>query len=283
MPPTPLMTPTMTPTTTVISISLRHFTDVAVSWWVIITAGVRWKVSPLIVQCTSQCHCVLISRSIVGLCASPVNNCQGLNAASHVPLPVVDIIASHNCCEACSPSPITGSWNRTNMSFRICGCLKNVLEFKSQNTFINWYIFLISLIITENVKHMSYIMIFCIYLIPVSQHSHTVGRYWAAKASLISIRSKSSNFMPLRLKRSATAGTGDSPIMDGWQPPLPVAAIFASGWILRSLAFSADMMTMAADPSFMPLELPAVTLPISGTNAGGSFWRSAGVSPGLKC
>jgi len=58
---------------------------------------------------------------------------------------------------------------------------------------------------------------------------------------------------------------------DGWQAPRPVATILASGAMLSSLALSADMITMAAEPLLMPEALPAVTLPILGTKAGGSI------------
>ena len=57
--------------------------------------------------------------------------------------------------------------------------------------------------------------------------------------------------------------------MAGWQAPFPTARILASGLMPNSFAFSADMITMAADPSLRPLALPAVILPILGTNAGG--------------
>ena len=50
-----------------------------------------------------------------------------------------------------------------------------------------------------------------------------------------------------------------------------------------SFALSADIRTMPVEPSLMPLELPAVTVPISGTKAGGSLRSISMVMPGRKC
>ncbi len=109
-------------------------------------------------------------------------------------------------------------------------------------------------------------------------------KYCAAKASLSSINSKSSSFKPgFLLKRSLTAGTGLRPITDGWQAPRPTALILAMGVRPSSSAFSADIMTMALDPSLIPEELPAVTFPILGIKPGGRPASFSMVIPGLKC
>ena len=103
--------------------------------------------------------------------------------------------------------------------------------------------------------------------------------YWAANASLTSSSSKSPIAYLLRSIRLFTAGTGESPMMAGWQAPRPTAVMRASGVSLSAAAFSADIITMAAAPSLMPLLLPAVTEPPLGIKAGGKALRSSRVSP----
>ena len=86
--------------------------------------------------------------------------------------------------------------------------------------------------------------------------SRSQPRYWAAKASLTSMSSKSESLRPERSRRFRTAGTGLSPMTEGWQPPRPTALIRARGVTPSSPAFSADMMIMALAPSLTPEELP---------------------------
>ena len=88
-----------------------------------------------------------------------------------------------------------------------------------------------------------------------------------ANASLISIRSMSSIFMPLRSRILRVAGIGPSSIFTGSQPTVVWSTIRARGVSPSALAFSADISSTAAAPSEICEALPAVILP-SGLNAG---------------
>ena len=69
------------------------------------------------------------------------------------------------------------------------------------------------------------------------------------------------------------AGTGPVPITAGSTPTTAVATIRTSGLRPSALAFSSDMTSSAAAPSFSGELLPAVTVPMPGMNAGLSAAR----------
>ena len=56
--------------------------------------------------------------------------------------------------------------------------------------------------------------------------------------------------------------------MLGSRAPIPEGVLLAIGFNPSDLAFSMDVVTRAVEPSLMPLELPAVTVPVLGINAG---------------
>ena len=89
-----------------------------------------------------------------------------------------------------------------------------------------------------------------------------------AKASFSSIRSMSASFMPARLSAFFVAGTGPVPITAGSTPTTAVATTRTSGFRPSDLAFSSDMTSSAAAPSFNGELLPAVTVPMPGMKAG---------------
>ena len=95
------------------------------------------------------------------------------------------------------------------------------------------------------------------------------ARACAAKASLASIRSRSSTFQPARCNALRVAGIGPVPITAGSTPAVANEAIRAIGVRPRFWASSALMSTRAAAPSLIPDALPAVTVP-SLLNAGRS-------------
>ena len=90
------------------------------------------------------------------------------------------------------------------------------------------------------------------------------ARACAAKASLSSIRSMSASFRPARLRAFFVAGTGPVPITAGSTPTTAVATTRTSGLRPSDLAFSSDMTSSAAAPSFSGELLPAVTVPMPG-------------------
>ena len=57
------------------------------------------------------------------------------------------------------------------------------------------------------------------------------------------------------------AGTGPIPMIPGSTPAAAAPSTFARGFNPNSSAFSLDMMTNAAAPSFLPDAFPAVTVP----------------------
>ena len=85
----------------------------------------------------------------------------------------------------------------------------------------------------------------------------------AANASLISISSKSASVRPVRSRTFCVAGTGPMPMISGCTPAQDNATIRASGSRPSASARDSLISTIAAAPSVMPLELPAVTLPPS--------------------
>src|SRR5882724_3752686 len=89
----------------------------------------------------------------------------------------------------------------------------------------------------------------------------------AAKASLISRRSRSFGVQPAFLRHSFDAGIGPIPMMLGSTPADEYALMRASGRSPNSFAFDALIIITAAAPSLMPDALPAVTVPLL-SNAG---------------
>src|SRR5258705_13468219 len=84
----------------------------------------------------------------------------------------------------------------------------------------------------------------------------------AAKASLISRRSRSFGVQPAFLRHSFDAGIGPIPMMLGSTPADEYALMRASGLRPNSLALAALIIITAAAPSFMPDALPAVTVAV---------------------
>ena len=94
--------------------------------------------------------------------------------------------------------------------------------------------------------------------------SRTQATDWAAKASLISTRPKSSSFSPLGSRAFISlrvAATGPMPMMRGSTPAAAPAMMRAMGLRPSSLALSADISTRAEAPSLRPEALPAVVTP----------------------
>ena len=85
----------------------------------------------------------------------------------------------------------------------------------------------------------------------------------AAKASLSSITSKSSNPIPAFVKAFFDASTSPMPMILGGTPTTADDTKRDSGWRFCDFNPSSLAMSNAAAPSFNPLELPAVTLPPS--------------------
>ena len=93
-----------------------------------------------------------------------------------------------------------------------------------------------------------------------SDRAHT--RACAANASFSSMRSRSPT-VTRALERFRVAGIGPRPMQFGSTPATADVTMRASGVSPRRFASSALMGTTPAEPSLMPLELPAVTLPPS--------------------
>ena len=83
----------------------------------------------------------------------------------------------------------------------------------------------------------------------------------AAKASLISSKSRSAAFQPARASALVEAGTGPMPMMAGSSPLVAKLAMRPSGFRPSAAAFLAVITITAAAPSLMPDALPAVTPP----------------------
>ena len=110
--------------------------------------------------------------------------------------------------------------------------------------------------------------------------SHAIT--WAAKASLISIRSMSASERPVFSRTFWVAGTGPIPMISGSTPAQDQPITRASGSLPSARARDSLVSTIAAAPSVMPLELPAVTVP-PGRNTAFSFASASIVVPGRGC
>ena len=89
----------------------------------------------------------------------------------------------------------------------------------------------------------------------------------------------SSIVMPACFSTFSTAGIGPRPMISGRRPATADAMMRARGLSPSFSAFSADMTSTAAAPSFSGQALPAVTVP-SGLNAGLSSASFSTVVPG---
>src|SRR5262249_29243592 len=87
------------------------------------------------------------------------------------------------------------------------------------------------------------------------------ARTWAANASLISTRPISFQLSPARLSASGVATAGPSPIRPGSSAQNAEPRIRPSGERPRAFAADALMTSMAAPPSVICDEFPAVTVP----------------------
>src|SRR2546430_14020835 len=83
----------------------------------------------------------------------------------------------------------------------------------------------------------------------------------AAKASLISIKSRSFGSQPARDRRRLEAGTGPVPMYFGSTPAEAEASMRAMGLIPSSCDFFDEARATDAGPSLRPEGLPAMTLP----------------------
>ena len=83
----------------------------------------------------------------------------------------------------------------------------------------------------------------------------------AANASLASMISKSSIFIPVLAITFLVEATGPIPITSGLTPASAPATKVAIGLTPSSFAFSSLITTTAAAPSLIPEALPAVTNP----------------------
>ena len=82
-----------------------------------------------------------------------------------------------------------------------------------------------------------------------------------AKASFNSIRSRSVVFIPALANAFLLAGTGPIPIIEGSTPATAILFIFAMGTRPNFNIAASLANNIAAAPSFMPEEFPAVTVP----------------------
>ena len=85
---------------------------------------------------------------------------------------------------------------------------------------------------------------------------------------------------PVRLRSFGTAKTGPIPISSGLQPATWKLRKMPRGRRPRALARSADITSVAEAPSESCEALPAVTVPPSFLNAGGSFASPSSVVSG---
>src|SRR2546428_13505303 len=83
----------------------------------------------------------------------------------------------------------------------------------------------------------------------------------AAKASLISIKSRSFGSQPARDRQRLEAGTGPIPMYFGSTPAEAKALMRAMGFNPNSFAFFDEARTTAAAPSLIPEAFPAGTVP----------------------
>ena len=79
-----------------------------------------------------------------------------------------------------------------------------------------------------------------------------------AKASLISMTSMSSMFMPAFFRAFSDAGVGAVSMMIGSSPAVAIETILALGFRLLACAYPGDAIRTAPAPSTIPDELPAV-------------------------
>src|SRR5271166_4216103 len=102
----------------------------------------------------------------------------------------------------------------------------------------------------------------------------------AAKASLISMRSKSEGFQPAFSRQRFEAGTGPMPMIDGSTPDEANALILAIGLRPSCCALAALITSTAAPPSLIPDAFAAVTVP-SLAKAGLRLATESSVVPAL--
>ena len=105
-------------------------------------------------------------------------------------------------------------------------------------------------------------------------NSLATAQAWAANASFDSIQSICEIFSPASDSASCTAGIGPSPIKFGATPFSPYDIILAMTGIEYFETECSLASTKAAAPSFIPDELPAVTVP-SLSKAGFSLVKSS--------
>lgn len=92
--------------------------------------------------------------------------------------------------------------------------------------------------------------------------SLTTASACAANASFSSQRSTDSAVQPALARALVTAGTGPVPMMEGSTPAMAEHTTEHRGSRPRRTASALDMTSTAAAPSFIPEELPAVTVPL---------------------
>ena len=90
----------------------------------------------------------------------------------------------------------------------------------------------------------------------------------AANASLNSASSISSIVIPARFNAFCVAGTGPKPMIAASQPATPIDLIRARGVRPSAFARSADISNIADAPSEIAEDVPAVTVPLTGSNTG---------------
>src|SRR3954447_22493734 len=112
--------------------------------------------------------------------------------------------------------------------------------------------------------------------------SFMTARAWAAKASLSSMTPMSSRLSPALSSARLTAGTGPMPMIDGSTPAVAYASTRARTGAPSSWALSSLSRVTAAPASFMPLALPAVTVP-SGLKTGLSLPITSALASGRMC
>ena len=86
---------------------------------------------------------------------------------------------------------------------------------------------------------------------------------WVAKASLISITSRSWAPIPARLSALRDEKMGPKPMVSGLHPDTAILAMRAIGLSPLALAYSKEQTSVAAAPSVSGEAVPAVTVPFS--------------------
>ena len=99
-------------------------------------------------------------------------------------------------------------------------------------------------------------------------HFSMIGITCAANASLSSTTSMSCMVIPERFSTLWMAPIGATPMISGSRPLVAEAITRARGFRPSSLAFSSEVSSTAAAPSFSGHELPAVTRPPSSRKTG---------------